>query len=310
MSEFRTRTAIALPLVLVIAVVIGAAAFPQQAVMFIPFEGRALRIVNSVAFSSDDQTMYAALFHREVLAQRGRADSTAGETALYSSRRVGERWSEPQLLSFSGKYADYEPALSPDGSMLVFNSKRPYADTRLPARNDLWMVLRVDTGWSSPRRIDEITSFELEESYATIDDGMRMIYVRGPTREGTDDFDLYETRIERSGSAAAPRRLPFSGERYGEGDPQLARDGSYVIFTRWDHAAGWQRTCDLYIAFRTQHGWSDAVALTELNTANPDYAAAISPDDKWLFYRAGGSLMRRELQPIVAAARSRLPAPR
>ena len=270
---------------------------------FVPFEARAYRLVNSVAFSADDQTMYFTLFYRDVLAQRGRPDTTAAVTALFRSQRRDNGWSEPELMPFSGTWSDYEPALAPDGSLLIFNSKRPQADGRIPTRNDLWMVHRQGDGWSQPRPLQTLNSFDLEESYATIDRERRIVFVKGPVREGGDDFDLYETRLGPSGTVEAPRRLPFSDDRFGEGDPQLAPDGSFLIFTRWDHQIGWQQTCDLYIAFRTGTGWSEPVPLSALNTPRPDYAAALSSDGRWLYYRAGGPLQRRLLAGALAAVR-------
>jgi hypothetical protein len=271
---------------------------------FVPFAPRAYRLVNGVAFSPDDRLMYFALLYREVLAHRGSPDTTAAELALFVARRQGDGWTEPELLPFSGTHADYEPALSPDGSRLIFNSKRPDADGRVPSRNDLWMVERRGSGWSAPRPLSAVNSFDLEESYATVDRDRRVVYVRGPTVEGGDDYDLYETRVLADGTATEPRRLPFSDHRFGEGDPQLAADGSFVIFTRWDHTVGWRETCDLFLAFRRGEGWAEPVALSELNSAGPDYAPALSSDGASLYYRASGRFVRVPLAPVVASARA------
>lgn len=272
---------------------------------FQPFTPRAYRLVNGVAFDGSEDAMIFALLNREVLAHRGRPDSTAPETLLFTSRRSPNGWSEPAALPFSGSFADYEPALSVDGSIMLFNSKRPYPDGRVPARNDLYVVERRGDVWQSPRPLTSINSFNLEESYPTIDSARRVIFVKGPVVEGGDDFDLYEFTLNADGTTTEPMGLPFSGMEFGEGDPQLARDGSFVIFTRWDHRVGWQQTCDLYIAFRTSAGWTIPVPIVEVNTASPDYAAAISPDGQWLYYRAAGRYQRRALGPILASARDR-----
>jgi hypothetical protein len=68
---------------------------------------------------------------------------------------------------------------------------------------------------------------------------------------------------------------------------------------------GWQQTCDLYISFRGTIGWTIPVPLTELNTSTPDYAPALSPDGRWLYYRAGGRYLRRALDPVLDSARAR-----
>ena len=282
------------------------AILPSQAPeAFQPFEQRAYRLVNGVAFDGTEQAMFFALLHRDVLAHRGRPDTTAAVTAIYTSHRAPNGWSEPALASFSGTFADYEPALAVDGSFLLFNSKRPYPDGRIPARNDLFIVDRTGGAWGTPRPVPLVNSFELEESYPTIDSARRVIFVRGPSREGTDDFDLYEFTFRPDGSTSEPLGLPFSGPEFGEGDPQLARDGSYVIFTRWDHQVGWQQSCDLYLSFRTTHGWTEPVPLVELNSSSPDYAAALSPDGRWLYYRSGARYLRRAIQPVLDSALAR-----
>jgi hypothetical protein len=272
---------------------------------FQPFQPRAYRLVNGVAFDGSDDRMIFALLNREVLAHRGGPDSTAPETALFTSTRTPDGWSEPERLPFSGSYPDYEAALSPDGNTLLFNSKRPYPDGRTPTRNDLFLVERRAGVWGTPRPLAAINSFELEESYATMDTARRVVFVRGPLVEGGDDFDLYEFTLSADGVPGEPLGLPFSGPEFGEGDPQLARDGSFLIFTRRDHRVGWQQTCDLYISFRGTVGWTIPVPLTEINTPSPDYAAAISPDGRWLYYRAGGRYQRRLLAPVLDSARAR-----
>ena len=272
---------------------------------FVPFQPRAYRLVNGVAFDGGDSTMIFALLNREVLAHRGSPDSTAPETALFTARRSPDGWSEPERLGFSGSHPDYEPALTADGNTMLFNSKRAYPDGRTPTRNDLFIVERGNEGWGAPRPLGAINTFQLEESYATIDSARRVIFVRGPVVEGGDDFDLYEFTLGADGNTSEPLGLPFSGPEFGEGDPQLARDGSFLIFTRWDHRVGWQQTCDLYLSFRGTVGWTIPVPLIEINTPAPDYAAAISPDGRWLYYRAGGRYQRRLLGPVLDSARAR-----
>lgn len=272
---------------------------------FQPFQPRAYRLINGIAFDGSEDAIIFALLNREVLAHRGRADSTAPELGLFSSHRTADGWTEPALLSFSGGFPDYEPALAPDGSFLIFNSKRPWADGRTPARNDLYFVERRADTWGLARPLSLINSFELEESYATIDSSRRVVFVRGPMQPGTDDFDLYEFTLRPDGSTSEPSGLPFSGPEFGEGDPQLARDGSFLIFTRWDYRVGWQQTCDLYLAFRTPAGWTEPVPLIELNTSSPDYGAALSPDGRWLYYRAGPRYLRRALGPVLDSAIAR-----
>ncbi len=59
-----------------------------------------------------------------------------GDTAVYDlgngssstiviSHRANGHWSKPELAPFSGQWLDHDPAVSPDGSFIVFASNRP-----------------------------------------------------------------------------------------------------------------------------------------------------------------------------------------
>src|SRR5262245_10159682 len=52
-------------------------------------------------------------------------------TILVSYLKHGQ-WSEPELAPFSGQWDDMEPAISPDGSFLVFVSNRPALGRGIP----------------------------------------------------------------------------------------------------------------------------------------------------------------------------------
>jgi len=269
---------------------------------FRPFTPRAYRIVNSVTWTPQGDSMLVALFYREVRAHRGEtSDSTMPELGLYLTRRSGEGWSEPALLPVSGRYPDYEPSLLPnDGSVLVFNSKRPWSDGRLPPRNDLWMALRTADGWGEARPITSVNSWEFEESYATLAADGRMVFLKGL---GDERYDLYESRLQADRTFSAPVRSSVSTDQFGEADPMIAPDGSYLIFTRWDPAIGWDKGCDLYIAFRQGDGWGAPVPLSDLNSPGPDYGAALSPDGQWLYFRSRSGFVRTALAPVLSAAR-------
>ena len=272
----------------------------SEPVAFVPFTVPSYQLINSVSFSPDDQLLYCALLLRAVRKHRGLPVGEAPETGIFSATRTADGWSEPELLPFSGTYGDYEPSLSPDGKLLVFNSKRPYSDGRVPESNDLWSVVRTQDGWGEPERIEALTSFDHEESYGTLTADRTLIYLRGlPDADGELLYDLYQSRFV-DGAFSAPTRHPVSTDRWGEGDACVAADGSYMIFTRWDNDVGWGTTVDLYIAFAQEAGWSEPTPLEDLNTPGPDYSPAISADGKWLYYRANSRFKRVPLDPILS----------
>ena len=271
---------------------------PQEAEPFLPFEEPALRLVNSVAFSPDDEVMYFALLHREVLREIGLPADEAPETALFYADRTAEGWSYPELLPFSGEYKDYEPTLSADGSLMVFNSARPYADGRVPEKNDLWSVERKGDDWGEPVRIEVLTEFDREESYGSLSADRTLVFLREGRVDGKPGFDLYSSAFV-DGNFTEAQRHPVSTERFGEGDPWIAPDGSYLLFTRWDDELGWAESVDLHIAFAKDGEWTKGIPLEELNTPGADYGPAVSPDGQWLYYRADSMFQRTPMAPLL-----------
>lgn len=76
-----------------------------------------------------------------------RADD-GGKFHIYRAPMKGGRYEAPQLASFSNNpdYGDYDPAVAPDESFLIFSSGRPPA----PKTTDLFIVFRAPQGWSDP----------------------------------------------------------------------------------------------------------------------------------------------------------------
>ena len=68
----------------------------------------------SAALTADGQTLYFM-----------RSDFAEADDTIMVSQRHGNRWSTPQVATFSGQWHDSEPTLSPDGSRLYFVSNRP-----------------------------------------------------------------------------------------------------------------------------------------------------------------------------------------
>ena len=270
---------------------------------FQPFEARAYRLVNSIAFSPSGSEMYFALFAREVRDHRGQSSDGAPEVGLYRSTREASGWGEPEMVPLTGDYHTYEPTISADGTVMVFNSIRPYPDGRMPERNDLWVSELTEGEWGSPRRITELSTFEAEESYAALaGDGTLVFLKETPAPNGSSRYDLYESQYS-GGSFSPPTRHPVSTDRWGEGDPWISTDGRTLVFTRWDDEIGWAESVDLYIAIRSAGGWSEPAPLRELNTDGADFGVASSPDGRWLYYKNNSQFLRVDLESVLGRYR-------
>jgi hypothetical protein len=225
---------------------------------------------------------------------------------LYESRREGERWSAPQLMPFAGRWKDYEASLSPDGQWMLFNSWRPMPDGTESTKNNLWLSRRTPQGWSSPVYLSEINRPNSEESYAAIGpDGLVVFLGEGASDQHGVDYNLYQTRITGD-RATAPTPFAPAATAAGESDPFMARDGSYLIFTRWDRAQEWGSAVDLYITFREGAGWTTPIALTEINDpAGPDYAVSIAGSPERIYWKRRDGTFVADWAPLLAQARAR-----
>lgn len=75
-------------------------------------------------------------------------DAATGHFRLYRSRFARGRYRSPEPLSFSdGQVADYDPAVAPDQSFIVFSSDRPPSTSNSSA---IFVAFATANGWNTP----------------------------------------------------------------------------------------------------------------------------------------------------------------
>lgn len=301
------------PLWTLVAVAASPVSSFSQITEFRPFAERGYAHVNAHQLSPDGRTLYVALFPERVAAEQGvpvRAD--APEVAIYFATATDSGWSTPQPISFSGPYKDYEPTLSPDGELLLFNSWRPMPDGRdVDGKNNLWLSRRANDGWTEPVLLAGASRLETEESYPAIDREGRVYYMQETI--GADGepsrYDVYTGSLRGDRLENIQPFAPAATDA-GEGDPWVSSDGSIVVFTRWEHGGDWHRTCQLYVTSREGDGWSEPVVFPHNVPEGPDFSPTASPDGETFYWKAPGgtkavpmTVLRRAL-----AGRRRSPA--
>ncbi|GAB4248302.1 MAG: hypothetical protein Tsb0034_27680 [Ekhidna sp.] len=242
--------------------------------------------------------MYFALPHKEYLRAKGEDNSHAPRLSLYQAFKNETTWSDPELLPFSGKYQNYEPEVTGDGNILFFNSNQPLEGNAPLEKNNIWFSERKDGVWTDAKSLPKLNTDNLEESYTTISDDGTMIYAAEQVVDGRSEYSLYQTKFEGTNTLPGVK-LEILNESAGAGDPCLSKDGSFLIFTRFDQRS-WQSTCDLYISFWVDDQWSKPMPLDELNSVGPDYAAALSPDMEWIYYRKNYSFIKQPFRDILS----------
>ena len=155
------------------------------------------------------------------------------------------------------------PTFSPDGKVMYFG--RSYKE-------------RTDSGWSEPKRLGP--DFE----------NIRIMRVTASAKgtyvldEAENDSVLRYSRLV-DGIREAPKPLPkaINTGKYNA-HPFIAPDESYII---WDGQRNSPvRNADLFISFRQADGtWGEAIKMgNTINTEASEFAAAVTPDGKYLFF--------------------------
>jgi Tol biopolymer transport system component len=233
------------------------------------------------AFTPDGQTVYFA---------RG---GGAGGTILVSHLRKG-RWSHPEIAAFSGEWSDIEPAMSPDGSFLIFVSNRPANSTGKPVDGffegkahpglggNLWRVDRVGNGWGKPARLpDSINRSGSVFAPSVVRDGS-VYFMEAMGEKGR--FQIFRSQF-LNGAWQPAQAVSFSDGASNDVDPVVAPDESFAVFGSRRAPA---QSMDLFIVFRKDGAWGQPIHMrTEVNSPISGAEARLSPDGKTLYFSSG-----------------------
>jgi len=140
---------------------------------------------------------------------------------LMESHREHGHWSKPQVAAFSGQWRDFDPAMAPDGSYLLFVSNRPTepggkpidavhnGTTRIGLGMAIWRVDHHGTGWGTPVRLsDAVNSCSMTFAPSVAADGT--VYYMGCI--GGGDFKPMRS-TPKGGSFAPPKRSRLAMHR-------------------------------------------------------------------------------------------------
>jgi Tol biopolymer transport system component len=207
-----------------------------------------------------------------------------GRMVILYMRHENNRWTAPQVASFSGKYRDGEPHFSYDGNKILFRSNRPLEEKGKPmASTDIWIVERNEKGWSEPRNPGPIINSEKDDLYPTISRSGDLYFASN--RDG--GWDIYVSK-NINGRYAKPEKLSNAiNSEFGYWDAFLAPDESYIIFGSNGRSDGFGES-DLYISFRKEDGtWTESKNMgSQINTSFREVDPVVTPDGKYIFFRS------------------------
>ena len=209
------------------------------------------------------------------------------------SKRVAGHWTKPIPISFTGKYNDWDPTLTPDGKQLLFVSNRPYvaADGSNKRGNHLFLSqLGADGSWSEPKHLDSPVNETGFVNYGPSISASGTICFCSKDRDGNKGMHAFLCRWANN-HYEKPQVLLLNGNEPAY-DPYIAADERYILFSS-DSA--------LYISYRTDQGWSQGEKLgPEVNDASKAgmlWGPSISRDGNTLYYN-GGTVDGIEMIPV------------
>jgi WD40-like Beta Propeller Repeat len=210
------------------------------------------------------------------------------------------KWSEPEVLPFSGQHLDFAPRMSPDGTTMYFGSARP-APEKTARVMRIWSVKRNASGWDTPQPLPAPVNVENHWDWAPSVTKEGTIYF---TSDRSDDRHphIYRSRLV-NGVYAEPEKLgPGVNSEFSETDAFVSADERVLVFASIGDelplAADRPETvkgggvryprADLYVSVRGDGGsgdWSPAKHLEhDINTFADESSPSISPDGKFLFF--------------------------
>lgn len=213
-------------------------------------------------------------------------------SAIVVVRRQEGTWSDPEVASFSGRYLDLEPAISPDGSEFFFVSRRPRPGSpEIPEDEDIWVMQRAGDGWGEPVPVEGPVNSTAAEFFPSITSDGTLYF----TRRGEDRTEAIYRSRRLSGRYREPERLgPSVNASPTQFNAYIAPDESYLILCSWgreDSLGG----VDYYIVFRSpQDEWSGPFNLGPVinSPEGQEWSPYVSPDGEYFFFMSSRSPLR------------------
>lgn len=255
---------------------------------------------DTLAFTPDGNTVF---FDR----------SEGSHKTVMVSHLVGGRWSSAQVATFSGRWFDQDPIVSPDGRYILFNSDRPphpgasplvqtyFSKTGAPGSN-IWRVDRKAGGWGEPRRLGPAINSDVFIDFASIAGNGALYFMRFDA--ATRTMQLWRAGL-RGGKYERPKRVLLGDPAVSIHDPAVASDESFIVFDYGRVTGGLGR---LSIAFRQGDHWTGPRDLGDVVNRDIPWGAHLAPDGRSAFVTGQSGIWRLDLRPWLEKA-SGMPSP-
>jgi Tol biopolymer transport system component len=218
--------------------------------------------------------------------------SAANWSVIVESHKVHGKWSNPTLAPFSCEWSDSSPAMAPDGTYLVFESKRPkQGESAASIVSNLRRVDRVSTGWSKPKRLLDTVNLDGQSLWKPSIAAHGTIYFVAIDAKGGKRLfsSLYLNNVYEQ---AQP--LSFSDGTTLDVDPEIAPDESFLVFCSAGRLPD-DKKDHLFIVRRIVDGWGPAVPIRYAGDDTSGYSSDdephLGPDHRTLYFSSDRTVM-------------------
>ena len=206
--------------------------------------------------------------------------------AIYSTREINGRWTEPAPLFPDSGFTDRDFTISPDGQKIFFGSDRPRENGgRQLGSPDIFVTTRIGPGrWTEPKNLGPPINTDRSENYPSEARSGNLYYFTSRD-DGWGGCDIYISRWQ-DGRYSSPENLgPEINSEKHDWDAVIAPDEDFIIFSSQDRADSIGKQ-DLYISFKTKdRGWTKAGNMgTAVNSTDDEICPSLSLDGRFLFF--------------------------
>lgn len=200
-------------------------------------------------------------------------------SVLFLTHRNDEGlWSTPKPLPFLTGHRSGGAGFSPDGSRILFTSKRPVPGTdQTLARSSLWFATRTENGWSDANPLETpINDFNLNAGFCLANDGTMYAAFQGPGGESIDIFVLNCV----GGQYPEYHRLPGNvNSPENEVAPFVNAEKGYLLYT-----AVAKNGLLIKLSIRDNAGdWTTSETVDELTAPEAKFVS-VTPDGKYVWF--------------------------
>lgn len=218
-----------------------------------------------------------------------------GQFVIMTMSYSGEKWSNPEVAKFSGKYSDADPFITLDGKWLYFVSKRP-TDTNQKMKKDwdIWRLEKVNGEWSNLERLGSDINSEADDIYPTLTKKGTLYYSSG--RYGNNNRDIFYA-VSNGNNFNSSLKLNDTINSNWEGDVYISPEEDYMIFASYDREEG----SGLFISFNNSGIWAAPVRMSEeINRTGREFCPMVSPDGRFFFFTSNRTIGKEESKEALS----------